>query len=218
MQFKKETYSAQVYTYIAEMIRRGELLPGEPVKESFIADKFGISRAPIREALQDMLHQGLLTSEPQKGKYVHVLNKKEIIDSYELSGMLEAMGITESLDRWTSHDFIELNTVTKEIQEHSLTAEDLSDMQRFDDVFHTTLLHHCSNRKLISLARMSCVTISKFLMYNEWIRVFTPKEFAERHQAITDTMKTLCTDSVTRIIRQHYSEVGVRMADLCPNE
>ena len=68
--FKRQTYSGQVVEFIKRCILDGELAPGEQVKEVILSDRLGISRAPIREALQILTQDGLITSEPQKGKYI----------------------------------------------------------------------------------------------------------------------------------------------------
>ena len=68
MQFKKETYSTKAAEYIRSLIRSGVLQPGQPVREAQISEKLNISRAPIREALLILAHQGLICAEPQTGK------------------------------------------------------------------------------------------------------------------------------------------------------
>ena len=64
---KRQTYSGQVVEFIKRCILDGELAPGEQVKEVILSERLGISRAPIREALQILTQDGLITSEPQKG-------------------------------------------------------------------------------------------------------------------------------------------------------
>ena len=59
MNFKKETYGIQAATYIRSLIRSGELPPGSPVRESFLSERLGISRAPIREALFSLAQEAL---------------------------------------------------------------------------------------------------------------------------------------------------------------
>ena len=62
---KKLTYSEQVADYIKQSILKGELSPGDQVKEVELSEKLGISRAPIREAMQILAREGLIKSEPQ---------------------------------------------------------------------------------------------------------------------------------------------------------
>lgn len=95
------------------MIQEGKLSPGAPVKENDLATFLNISRAPIREALQILTQDGLIVSEPQKGKTIRVLSAKEIIDGYALTAILEAEGIIMSLDNWTDEDNKDLLNILK---------------------------------------------------------------------------------------------------------
>ena len=74
--FKRQTYSGQVVEFIKRCILDGELAPGEQVKEVTLSERLGISRAPIREALQILTQDGLITSEPQKGKYIRKMTRQ----------------------------------------------------------------------------------------------------------------------------------------------
>ena len=63
-----KTYSAQAIAYIKQRLLDGTLSPGDPIRETEIAEHLGISRGPVREALQSLLQQGLVTGLPQKAK------------------------------------------------------------------------------------------------------------------------------------------------------
>jgi DNA-binding transcriptional regulator YhcF (GntR family) len=100
----KQTYSEQVVEYIKDRILKGELSPGDPVKEALIAQKLAISRAPVREALQILAREGLIVYEPQKGKRITALTAKEIRDSYFTGGVLEAAAVAAALPLYTAQD------------------------------------------------------------------------------------------------------------------
>ena len=104
MQFKKETYSSKAAEFIRNLIRSGELLPGQPVREALISERLNISRAPIREALLLLAQQGLICSEPQKGKFVRSMSAQEIYDSYAVAGILEGAGVAQSIHLWTEKE------------------------------------------------------------------------------------------------------------------
>lgn len=95
--FKRQTYSGQVVEFIKRCILDGELAPGEQVKEVTLSERLGISRAPIREALQILTQDGLITSEPQKGKYIRKMTRQEIENEYEIGGILEGAGVAAAL-------------------------------------------------------------------------------------------------------------------------
>ena len=73
-EFIKQTYSEQVANYIRDLILHDKLLPGAPVEEATIAKELSISRAPVREAMQILIREGLLEALPQKRKYVKKYN------------------------------------------------------------------------------------------------------------------------------------------------
>ena len=76
------TYSAQVIAHIKESLLSGVLRPGDPVREAALAEKLGISRGPVREAVQALALEGLVSNLPQKAKYIRRMSAKEIEDSY----------------------------------------------------------------------------------------------------------------------------------------
>lgn len=211
-EFKRQTYCNQVAHYIRMLIRKGVLLPGEPVKEADLAEDLGISRAPIREALQILVHEGLVTSEPQKGKYVRELTAKEILDSYLVGGVLEGAGVAGSLDGWSEEDMDLLAGLVIEMKSLCDKAEGLEELIEIDDLFHDTLLMRCDNARLVEMARLSCSTLSKFLCYRHWLTLFTPDEFFRRHKRVADSVASRDKELVERVLREHYREIGRRMA------
>lgn len=211
MLFEKETYSHKVALIIKRMIADGKLQGGESVKESLLAEQLGLSRAPIREALQELTYEGILTSEPQKGKRVRQLSAKDIIDSYAVGGILEATGISESLDLWTEEDQQALDEIVRNMQEKSKNAKDIADLMDLDDLFHQTLLRRCNNTLLVELARQSCSNISKVLCYQKWHLLFSPQGFCQRHAVIAHMMTKKEAASLQKQIRAHYQEIGERI-------
>jgi DNA-binding GntR family transcriptional regulator len=212
MLLKKETYSSQVAQIIRQMIRDGELRQGDPVKEPQLAARLSISRAPIREALQELTYEGLVTSEPQKGKRVRLLTDKDILDSYDVGAILEGAGVADSLGDWTDGDMQRLRAVVDDMRSAGRTATDLSAMMQLDDRFHATLLQRCGNARLTEMARLSCVTISKVLCYKKWLTLFSPSGFAERHAAIAEAVYARDAARVEAMLRHHYREIGERIA------
>ena len=154
---EKETYSSKIATIIRTMIRDGELQPGEPIKETVLGERLSVSRAPIREALQELAYEGIVTSEPQKGKRVRLLSDKDIVDSYTVGGILESVGVSDSLAKWTDGDSRELAEIVDEMRQRSKSAADTGALMELDDQFHSVLLRHCDNGRLVEMARLSCI-------------------------------------------------------------
>jgi len=210
--FTKQTYCEQVVEYIKQAILCGELAPGDPVKEVVLAESLGISRAPVREALQVLIQGGLITSEPQKGKYIRVLTSREIRETYIVGGILEGAGVAMSLSLWLDADFQALDVLTQEIEAQAAQTEGLAALAYVDNTFHALTLARCSNKFLVEQGRSCCTNIAKFLFYNHWDTLFTQEEFCDRHLLIAEAIQSRKGAWVEDIIREHYRETGLRMA------
>ena len=214
MVFKKQTYSTVVADYIKRQIQQGELLPGQAIKEVALAEHLGISRAPVREALESLVQEGLVTSEPQKGKPVRLMAPEEIRNSYSVGGILEATGVADSLPDWSDAEVDELERVLKDMHKSNQSAGRQLGLTELDDIFHDRLLMHCHNPYLVDLARHSCSTISKYLMYRQWTAFYSFNELYERHVMLVEAMRSRDRMAVWNKIREHYEELGAYMAEL----
>jgi DNA-binding GntR family transcriptional regulator len=214
MQFKKETYSSKAAEYIRSLIRSGDLLPGQPVREALISDQLNISRAPIREALLILAQEGLICSEPQKGKYVRSMSAQEIYDSYAVAGILEGAGVVQSIAHWGDREEAAFEDVVYRLDQQVNYAVSLDTLAEIDELFHATLLSACLNKHLIHLAHSSSSSLAKFLYYHYWRTMFTPQEFRERHHLIASAVRSRDMVRIEHSLRQHYEEVGIRLCEL----
>lgn len=218
MDFKKQTYAIQVSQFIRKMIQEGKLSPGAHVKENDLATFLNISRAPIREALQILTQDGLIVSEPQKGKTIRVLSAKEIIDGYALTAILEAEGIIMSLDNWTDEDNKDLLNILKKMENKSKKAADITDLAELDELLHNMLLSRCTNEQLIENARRFSSNISKYLCREYWKKSFNPESFYSRHKKVVDSFFTKKPEQIRKTIFDHYNELAVAISELIEND
>lgn len=211
-EFKKITYSDQVANYIKNLILSEKLLPGAAVEESAIAKELSISRAPVREAMQILIREGLLAAHPQKRKYVKQLTAKQIKNSYFAGGVLEAAAVAKALHEYTKLDIAELEKIVKAMGNIAKKNGSISDQVPLDTEFHDILFSRIDNRLVEELCKRSCQGISKFLLYKHWVKIYTPQEVTERHAIIVDALKTKDPDEVEQVLRDHYFSSGERMA------
>ncbi len=209
---KKLTYSEQVVEYIKQSILEGELSPGDQIKEVLLSKKLGISRAPIREALQILAREGLIHSEPQKGKYIKSLTSKQIEDSYFTGAVLEAAAVSQAIAHYTPEDISKLEEIVGYMYSVAESGEDTDLLASLDSTFHNILFSRVKNELLIDLCRRSCQGISKLLLYKCWINLYTPRQVHERHLKILQALKSGKASKLETIIRDHYIESGKRMA------
>jgi len=97
---KKEpkVIAQEVAADIKRAITNGIIKPGERINETQIARDMGISRSPVREALQELKKEGVVINIPYKGTYVNLLGKKDIEDMYVIRGLLEAYAIEKVIE------------------------------------------------------------------------------------------------------------------------
>lgn len=206
-----KTYSAQIIEYIKDAILRGELCPGDKVNEVHLASRLSISRAPIREALQMLVQEGLIVSIPQRGKFITSLTAKEIQDSYFTGGVLEGAAVASTVDQFTEDDFNKLQAIIEQMKQLAENGENKDKLAPLDNAFHDILLSKTNNNLLVELSHRSCRGISKFLFFKHWRKQFTTKENFERHQAVLDVLRIKNPVAVENCIRLHYKEAGERM-------
>lgn len=208
-----KTYSTQIIDQIKGALLRGELKPGDKVNEVSLADSLSISRAPVREALQMMVNEGLVESIPQRGKFIKALTAKEIRDSYFIGGVLEGAAVASNIKRFTEKDFTALEETLeamKNLREKEPTyAEEFAGL---DIAFHETLLARADNKLLIEHSRAICQRMSKFLLFQYWPHAFTHKKVVGRHEKILEAVRSRSPERIESVIRHHYQELGERMA------
>lgn len=212
--FSRATYSAQVVNYVKAAIRRGELAPGDPVREVALAERLGISRAPIREALQILQQEGLISSVPQKGKTVRIISPTEVYQSFAVLGILEAAAAASWLPGMAGASMEKLRDIIERIRLKAQNASGLADMADLDEAFHETLLSGVENRQLAYMATTHCAALLKYLMFKQWDTAFTPAEFYVRHRLVFEAVQTLDPMRVELAIRNHYEELGAILATL----
>lgn len=204
------TYSAQVISHIKECLLNGTLKPGDPIREVALAEKLGISRGPVREAIQALALEGLVSSLPQKAKYIRQMDAKEIEDSYNMGGTLEGACIVRSLPHMNDEAMSDIRDKFRQIEESCRQASGLSDLSEVDDAFHNALMVRCDNNLMVDTARKSCWHISKFLYYRIWDKIFTPQEFLKRHLLILEAVESRDPHRIEKVLREHYAESGRR--------
>ena len=136
-----------LYEEVAEQLRqrifRRELEPGSWIDELKIAEEFGISRTPLREALKVLAAEGLVTMKVRRGAYVTEMSEKDLRDVYHLLSLLESDAAGVVAEKASAADLRSLQALHDELE--AATAE----RDRFfaiNERFHMRLLELSDNR------------------------------------------------------------------------
>ena len=106
-----------VFNTLRRAILKGELEPGERLMEIALANKLGVSRTPIREAIRKLELEGLVVMIPRKGAEVARITEKDLRDVLEVRTSLEKLAIELACDRITEDDIHDLKLACKNFEE-----------------------------------------------------------------------------------------------------
>ena len=212
MPIVKTTYKDQVVDYIYQMLLQGELEPGDRLKESQLAEQMGISRAPIREAMKELIEKGLVDYRPQVGNFIPVLSPKQIVDSYTTRGILEGYAIMETCEQFSDEEIEKLDILVDQMEKYANKNNHKMVIETGGE-FHDLLISKNSNVQLLEYTdRLSLKLHVLFFKY--WGKLYSPAEIGQRHRAIAESIKSKDPAQIEQVIRQHYVETGRKIAAL----
>jgi DNA-binding GntR family transcriptional regulator len=131
--------SARVASYVRDLVLRDELRPGDRIRQEDIAERLGISRAPVREALRMLEAEGLTEHEPNKGARVPKLTMHELDVIYRMRERLEPVALAESLPRLDEAELDRLADLQQQIEHNA----DLDRFLELDRAFHLGTYSGC---------------------------------------------------------------------------
>lgn len=143
-----------LYQEVAERLRQRifahELTPGTWIDEQKLAEQYGISRTPLREALKVLASEGLVELRPRRGCYVTEISRQDLDDIFPLMAMLEGRCAAEAVKRMKPADLVSL----KEIHERLEAAARDGRIDAFFEAnqeFHKKIQELAGNRWLLSV-------------------------------------------------------------------
>ncbi|HLC19085.1 MAG TPA: GntR family transcriptional regulator [Thermodesulfobacteriota bacterium] len=148
---KPLTLRERIVEFIKDAVITGRLKPGERVPEQEIAESFGISRTPIREAFRQLESEGFIIVAPRKGAVVSPITDKDVKEFYAIKSLLEGYAARIACQKLSAREIKRLETINTGM---AVCAEkkDVKAFYRLDNQFHDTFLNACGNEKLCSIA------------------------------------------------------------------
>ncbi len=176
-----------IFESLRQAIIMGELKPGERLMEIQFAEKMGVSRTPVREAIRKLELEGLVVMIPRKGAHVAELSVKDIIDVLEIRSSLDGLATKLAAERITEE---ELNNIKNNIQQFAQNMEknNVQGLIKKDVEFHELIYKASRNEKLVHIATNLKDQIHRFRVV--YLKDYSsPKELVKEHQDIYDALK-----------------------------
>ena len=203
--------SDRVKEYIVEAVLNGELKPGDRIVESSMARELGVSQAPVREAIRDLVLLGFLESEPYKGTSVRSFTYEELWETYTVRAALESLAARLAATHLTDADANRLQGILDEMME-AAHQQDRDRLVQLDNRFHETILRISRNKTLHQLW--------KSLQFGTWSIVtyrkssYDPAYLAARHGELLDALKAGDPEKAAHTMQHHIEDMGKPPEDM----
>jgi DNA-binding GntR family transcriptional regulator len=201
----RATFASIVTERLRDSIVNGDLQPGSQLSEVELANSFGVSRGPVREALQRLIQEGLLSSEPHRGVFVPVLTDEDVVDIYLAREALECMAVRHVIDREQRAEaaYQALDDAVTAM-EKAEAAGDWAAVGSLDLDFHTTLVGATGSRRL---QRMFATLISETRLC---LAALTENEARDdlvaEHRKIADWIREGDTEQALATLKKHFDD------------
>lgn len=139
-----------VFNTLRQSILTGELKPGERLMEIHLADKLGVSRTPIREAIRKLELEGLVTMIPRRGAEVAQITEKHLKDVLEVRRALDALTVELACERITQEELTDLMDA-RDLFAKAIKTKDANKIAQADVAFHDIILIASRNDRLMQM-------------------------------------------------------------------
>lgn len=190
-----------VFNTLRRAILKGELEPGERLMEIALANRLGVSRTPIREAIRKLELEGLVVMIPRKGAEVARITEKDLRDVLEVRTSLEKLAIELACERVTEEDKKALQETCQAFKE-SLGGDDLTVIAEKDVAFHDVIFSATKNARLIQI-----LNNLREQMYRYRLEYLKDKgahlRLVEEHEKIMNAIINNDKEEAVRMIQEH---------------
>ena len=190
-----------VFNTLRHAILKGELEPGERLMEIALAQKLGVSRTPIREAIRKLELEGLVVMVPRKGAEVADITEKDLRDVLEVRTALEELSIELAMKNMTDEDYENLKKASKSFAKDS-EGDDLIKIAEADVAFHEIIYMATGNKRLIQMINNLREQMYRYRL--EYIKdKSTHARLVEEHERIIEAMQKQDVNAAKAAIKLH---------------
>lgn len=200
--------SERITDALRQAILLGQLRPGSRVRQEEIAEQFGISRIPVREALRDLESEGLVILVPNSGAWISRLDRAECIEIYKIRERLEPLALLESCPGLSEATLDAIEDLGRRIEQNQSSEEFL----RLDREFHLLSYEAAGMPQLMQM-------IHKFWnVTQQYRRVFTQsvgpvgmETIFQEHRLITEALRRRDAQHAAMLLRGHIRRTRLQL-------
>jgi len=194
-----------LYQEVAELLRQRifnrELTPGSWIDELKLAEEYGISRTPVREALKVLAAEGLVTMKVRRGAYVTEVSERDLTDVYHLLALLESDAAGVVASQATEAQMKDLQTLHRDLEKSIGNREKFF---QINERFHMRLLEIADNRwrdQMVADLRK----VMKLNRHNSLLKNGRIEESLAEHQAIVNALLARDAMASSQAMQTHFN-------------
>ena len=195
----RQSLKDQIKTILIDRMMEGDLAPGDRIKELRVAEEFGTSQSPVREAIRCLETLGYVEHVPHVGAMVKTFDKSEIEEAYQAREALE-IHATTLIGAGREELVKELDRYLEQMRQAS-KERDVRKYTQADNLFHRTIVASCNNKTILSMWESLKVQLQIFAVLTEG-PMSLDKVYA-LHPPIVAAFKDKSQD-VSLLLKGHY--------------
>ena len=205
----KQVLRDKIKDHIVKLILEDQVQHGERIVESVMAKELGVSQAPVREAIRDLVLIGILRNETYHGTFVSDFNTELIIKAYQVRAVLESFGIREAVKHMTDEDIAYLEQIYNEMLNKKNQKSEAKILE-LDNQLHSAIMKLSKNEVFY--------TLWKTLRYDIWSKVTYSKInnlgfLASRHKDLIAAIKNRDENAAEDAMKHHILDLENNFTD-----
>lgn len=194
----------QVYEYLREQMRIGEILPGSVIDMEETSEKLGVSKTPLRDALLQLEMEGFVSILPRRKVVVNVLTLQDIKNYYEIIGALESKAILSAFEHLKDSDIKYVEQLNAEMKE-AIDNDNFDLYYEKNLMFHNVYLNVCGNENLIKIVNTLKKRLYDFPRQKGFVKEWEQTSIGE-HAELVNLFKQRNWKEAVKFIRDiHWS-------------
>lgn len=201
----------RAYEELKGAVLANRMRPGDALSVPALADQLGISRSPVREAVQRLIHDGLATHVPHRGAVVATVDVEDVRQLYVVREVMEGLAARLATERLDADRVAELRALLEEHERLVASGEDEKRHTEMDMAYHRLIREVAGNAHL-SAALDTIQGKAHLALHSLWSSPEAPRLAVEEHRRIFEAMTAGDADAAERAAREHIHRLRIRLA------
>lgn len=222
----RATITEQLEDALRIDIQVGILRPGQRIRSNEVAERYGVSATPLREALQRLAGESLIDLDPRLGATVAPMSERDVRDIYEMLQLLDGIALELSIERGDVSWLADVERAWEALSEAVAQREALGDPPSDDDrrrvgmlwssahwTFHEALYEKCGSPWLMRFVRQLHAHADRYQMLTIYQAAGSQRDLRGEHGQIYRAAKARDVDAAVKALKDHFGLTVHLLAD-----